>query len=141
MLNEFTYGESGGPRTSILRNKVRKGDSLFFHRMIYGRRYITANYIVEAWRWWIGRIQTFLSPSRLNYLESFYIPTLTSPFFVSKILGPFCIALKYTNPPHPLQQAPILPPLLHFISGTHPHRFSFVRAAFDNKPISAKTGK
>ncbi|UOQ92219.1 hypothetical protein MUO14_17255 [Halobacillus shinanisalinarum] len=46
MLREFTYGESGF-RANILKNKVSKDDLLFFHRMIYGRRYVTAYYVVE----------------------------------------------------------------------------------------------
>ena len=46
MLEEFTYGNIEG-RGKILREKVKKGDYLFFHTSRKGKRVITAYYVVE----------------------------------------------------------------------------------------------
>jgi hypothetical protein len=46
MFKEFTYGEAKR-RGKILREKVKKGDFLFFHTSRKGKRVITAYYVVE----------------------------------------------------------------------------------------------
>ena len=46
MFKEFTYGEAKR-RGKILREKVKKGDFLFFHTSRKGKRIITAYYVVE----------------------------------------------------------------------------------------------
>lgn len=46
MLEEFTYGDAGR-RGKKLREKVKKGDFLFFHTSRRGKRVITAYYVVE----------------------------------------------------------------------------------------------
>ncbi|SOC41446.1 endonuclease NucS domain-containing protein [Ureibacillus acetophenoni] len=60
MLNEFTYGESGGNTVNLL--KVNKGDYLFFHKTIFNKRYITAYYVVEE--------VMFVSDAKKNQLIS-----------------------------------------------------------------------
>ncbi len=47
MFSEFTYGDEGN-RGIILRNKVEKGDYLFFHTKYLGKRVISAYYVVET---------------------------------------------------------------------------------------------
>jgi hypothetical protein len=46
LLEEFTYGDIGG-RARKLKRDVRKGDYVFFHTSIRGRRCITAYYVVD----------------------------------------------------------------------------------------------
>ncbi|MGG3624544.1 endonuclease NucS domain-containing protein [Bacillus gobiensis] len=46
LFSEFTYGDKG-TRGETLKNKVSKGDYLFFHTSIRNKRYITAFYEVE----------------------------------------------------------------------------------------------
>ncbi|WHY79029.1 endonuclease NucS [Neobacillus sp. WH10] len=46
LFSEYTYGDKGN-RGYILKNKVRKGDFLFFHTSIRNKRFITAFYEVE----------------------------------------------------------------------------------------------
>lgn len=49
LFSEYTYGDKG-KRGEILKNKVVKGDYLFFHTSIRNKRYITAFYEVEEVR-------------------------------------------------------------------------------------------
>jgi len=46
LLEEFTYGDIGG-RARKLKRDVRKGDYVFFHTSIRGRKCITAYYVVD----------------------------------------------------------------------------------------------
>ena len=46
LFDEFTYGESGS-RCKKLKNGLQKGDYVFFHTSIGGRKYITAYYVAE----------------------------------------------------------------------------------------------
>ncbi|WP_019415910.1 endonuclease NucS domain-containing protein [Paenisporosarcina sp. TG20] len=46
LFSEYTYGDKGG-RGYTLKNKVFKGDYLFFHTSIKNKRFITAFYEVE----------------------------------------------------------------------------------------------
>jgi hypothetical protein len=45
-LEEFTYGD-GGRRASKLKSDLEKGDFVFFHTSISGKKYITAYYVVD----------------------------------------------------------------------------------------------
>jgi len=46
LFSEYTYGDKGS-RGDTLKNRVKKGDYLFFHTSIRNKRYITAFYEVE----------------------------------------------------------------------------------------------
>jgi len=46
LFDEFTYGDGGG-RARKLRNDLNKGDYVFFHTSMGGRKYITGYYVVE----------------------------------------------------------------------------------------------
>ncbi len=46
LFKEFTYGE-GGSRSKKLKNDVNKGDYVFFHTSISGKKYITAYYVAD----------------------------------------------------------------------------------------------
>jgi len=46
LFEEFTYGE-GGSRAKKLKNDVSKGDYVFFHTSIGGKKYITAYYVAD----------------------------------------------------------------------------------------------
>jgi len=46
LFKEFTYGDVGA-RAAQLKNNLRKGDHVFFHRSIAGKKYITAYYLVD----------------------------------------------------------------------------------------------
>ena len=47
LFNEFTYGDSTKPRARKLKNALEKGDYIFFHTTISGKKYITAYYVVD----------------------------------------------------------------------------------------------
>jgi len=46
MFDEWTYGD-GGSRGRKLRDQVQKGDFLFFHTTLRGRKYVTAYFVAE----------------------------------------------------------------------------------------------
>jgi len=46
LFEEFTYGD-GGARARKLKNDLKKGDYVFFHTSIGGKKYITAYYVVD----------------------------------------------------------------------------------------------
>lgn len=46
LFEEFTYGDSGA-RARKLKNAIEKGDYVFFHTSIGGKKYITAYYVVD----------------------------------------------------------------------------------------------
>jgi hypothetical protein len=46
LFDEFTYGDSG-KRARQLKNDLKKGDYLFFHTSIGGKKYVTAYYVVD----------------------------------------------------------------------------------------------
>jgi len=46
LFEEFTYGD-GGARARKLRNDLKKGDYVFFHTSLRGKKYITAYYVVD----------------------------------------------------------------------------------------------
>jgi len=46
LFEEFTYGD-GGTRARKLKKDLKKGDYVFFHTSINGKKYITAYYVVE----------------------------------------------------------------------------------------------
>jgi len=46
ILEEFTYGDVG-TRARKLKRDLKRGDHVFFHTTIRGRRYITAYYVVD----------------------------------------------------------------------------------------------
>lgn len=46
LFKEFTYGDNG-PRAKKLKKDLKKGDYIFFHTSINGKKYITAYYVVE----------------------------------------------------------------------------------------------
>jgi len=46
LFDEFTYGE-GGSRARKIKNDLKKGDYVFFHTSMRGRKYITAYYVVD----------------------------------------------------------------------------------------------
>jgi hypothetical protein len=46
LFDEFTYGD-GGRRARKLRNDLNKGDYVFFHTSMGGKKYITGYYVVE----------------------------------------------------------------------------------------------
>lgn len=47
LFQEFTYGECG-KRSRKLKEKLKKGDYVFFHTSTKGKKYITAYYVVES---------------------------------------------------------------------------------------------
>ena len=46
LFKEFTYGDEGR-RARKLKKDLKKGNYVFFHTSISGRKYITAYYVVE----------------------------------------------------------------------------------------------
>lgn len=46
LFEEFTYGDVGA-RARKLKNDLKKGDCVFFHTSIRGKKYITAYYVVD----------------------------------------------------------------------------------------------
>jgi len=46
LFEEFSYGD-GGARARKLKNDLKKGDYVFFHTSIRGKKFITAYYVVE----------------------------------------------------------------------------------------------
>ena len=46
LFKEFTYGDVK-TRARKLRNSLKKGDYVFFHTSIGGKKYITAYYVVD----------------------------------------------------------------------------------------------
>lgn len=46
LFDEFTYGE-GGSRSKKLKTGLQKGEHVFFHTSIGGRKYITAYYVAD----------------------------------------------------------------------------------------------
>jgi hypothetical protein len=46
LFEEFTYGDVK-TRARKLRNKLKKGDYVFFHTSMGGKKYITAYYVVD----------------------------------------------------------------------------------------------
>jgi hypothetical protein len=46
LFTEFTYGDASR-RAKILKNKLNKGDDVFFHTTIRNKKYITAYYVVD----------------------------------------------------------------------------------------------
>jgi len=46
LFTEFTYGDASR-RAKILKNKLNKGDYVFFHTTVRNKKYITAYYVVD----------------------------------------------------------------------------------------------
>ena len=46
ILEEFTYGDVDS-RARKMKNNLKKGDHIFFHTRINGRKYITAYYVID----------------------------------------------------------------------------------------------